>query len=474
MNEPIDVKAERADPPVPPLPVDVESKPVEKPKGPRLPPAWKLEELSFDDGGNKRMPHVLLGLIAAFMVVLLLWAALADVDEIARAEGKVITASQTQLIQNLEGGIIEKILVREGDLVQKDQVLFQLDNVRFTSAFREGRQGELGLRAKVARLTAEVQKTRPLMPPEVEKGAPALAANELAVYTARQRDLGAKNAIMQEQLSQRRQDVVELQSKRDRTQEQIELLKQEITITAPMVKQGAVSEVELLRLQRDAARLRSELEAATLAIPRAQAAIEEAKRKIEDNEAQFRSQAAGELSIARNELAKVAETVPALEDRMSRTQVRSPVKGVVKTIANKTLGGVVQPGTPMAEVVAVEDTLLIEARVRPQDIAFVSVGQKASVKLAAYDYSIYGALDGKVEMVSADSMQPPQQQGQGAEPYYVIHARTMKSAVEHQGKALPVIPGMTAQVDVLTGKKSVLYYWLKPLNKARQKAMTER
>ena len=473
MSEPIDVNAGRVDSPASARLADVESKPALAPKGPLLPPAWRLEELSFDDGGNRRMPHLLLALIVVFFLVGLLWAALADVDEMARGDGKVITASQTQLIQNLEGGIIEKILVKEGDLVQRDQVLFQLDNVRFTSAFREGRQGELGLRAKVARLVAEVQKTRPLMPPEVEKGAPALAANELAVYSARQRDLGAKNAIMQEQLSQRRQDVVELQSKRDRTQEQIELLKQEIAITTPMVKQGAVSEVELLRLQRDAARLRSELEAATLAIPRALAAIEEAKRKIEDNEAQYRSQAAGELSIARNELAKVAETVPALEDRMSRTQVRSPVKGVVKTIANKTPGGVVQPGTPMAEVVAVEDTLLVEARVRPQDIAFVAVGQNASVKLAAYDYSIYGALEGKVEMVSADSTQP-QQQGQGAEPYYIIHVRTAKSAIEHQGKALPIIPGMTAQVDVLTGRKSVLYYWLKPLNKARQKAMTER
>jgi adhesin transport system membrane fusion protein len=472
MSEPIEGKAERVDAAA--QPTDVEAQPAPKPKGPRLPPAWKLEELSFDDGGNRRMPHALLATIVAFVVVGLLWAALADVDEMARGEGKVITASQTQLIQNLEGGIIEKILVKEGDLVQKDQVLFQLDDVRFTSAFREGRQGELGLRAKVARLTAEVQKTAPVMPPDVEKGAPALAANELAVYAARQRDVGTKTAVLREQLAQRRQEVLELHSKRDRTQEQIELLKQEIAITAPMVKLGAVSEVEVLRLERDSARLRTELEAATLAIPRAQAAIEEVRRKIDDSEAQYRSQAAAELSQARNELAKVAETVPALEDRVARTQVRSPVRGVIKTIANKTPGGVVQPGTPLAEVVAVEDTLLIEGRMRPQDIAFVSVGQKASVKLGAYDYSIYGAMDGKVEMVSADSTQPQPQQGQGTEPYYIVHVRTTKSAIEYQGKVLPVIPGMTAQVDVLTGKKSVLYYWLKPLNKARQRAMTER
>lgn len=456
---------------------DVDFKPVKVEKGPLLPPAWTREELSFDDGGHKRMPHVLLGLVVAFFVIALAWAAFGDIDEIARAEGKVITASQTQLVQNLEGGIITKILVKEGDLVEKDQVLFQLDDVRFASAFREGQQGELGLRAKVARLTAEVGRSQPAMPPEVVKGAPALAQNELSVFQARQRDLASRNSVLQEQLTQRRQEVVELQSKRDRTQEQIELLRREISITAPLVKQGAVSEVEMLRLDRDLSRLRSELEAATLAIPRAQAGIEEVRRKLEENDSQFRGQAANELSLARNELAKVAETVPALQDRMSRTQVRSPAKGIVKTIANKTPGGVVQPGTPFAEIVAIEDTLMVEARVRPQDIAFVTAGLPAVVKLAAYDFSIYGGLDAKVELVGADSTQPQGQAGQAAvtqEPYYIIHVRTTKPTLEFQGKALPVIPGMTASVDVLTGRRSVLHYLLKPLNKARERALTER
>lgn len=441
---------------------------------PGLPPVWSKEELSFNDGGDKPLPHFLLGTVVLFFVIAVIWAMVGDIDEIARAEGKVITASQTQLVQNLEGGIITKIFVKEGDLVQKDQVLFQLDDVRFASAFREGRQGELGLRAKVARLTAEVSKTSPAMPAEVTKDAPALAQNELAVYQARQRDLASKNAVLQEQLTQRRQEVIELQSKRDRTQEQIDLLRREINITSPLVKQGAVSEVEVLRLERDLTRLRTELEAATLAIPRAQAAIEEARRKIEDNDAQFRSQAAAELSQARNELAKVAETVPALEDRFARTQVRSPAKGIVKTIANKTPGGVVQPGTPFAEIVPVEDSLVVEARLRPQDVAFVSVGQPAIVKLGAYDYSIYGGLDAKVELVSADSTQPQNAQGPSAEPYYIVHIRTTKSAIEFKGKVLPVMPGMTASVDVLTGRRSVMHYLLKPINKARENALTER
>jgi len=454
--------------------IDVAHEPVAKPKPPLLPPAWRPEELAADDGGLKRSPHWLLAAIIAFFMIALAWAWLAQIDEIARGEGKVITTSQTQYVQNLEGGIIEKILVREGDLVKKDQVLFELDRMRFASAYREGQQGELGLRAKVARLTAEVQGSTLKMPADVLKSAPALADNEIAVHRARLADLAGKNAVLREQLAQRTQEVVELRSKRARTEEQLEILKRELAITAPMVKEGAVSEVELLRLQRESARIRGELDAATLAIPRAQSAIEEARGRMQDNESQFRSQAAGELSAARNELAKVAEAVPGLEDKMARTLVRSPVNGVVKTIANKTVGGVVQPGTPMAEVVAVEDSLLVEARIRPQDIAFVKAGQTATVKLAAYDYSIYGGVEGKLVYVSADSIQPQAQAGQASEPYYIAHVRTLKPGVEYRGKLLPVIPGMTGQVDVLTGRRSVLYYLLKPINKTLERSLTER
>ena len=454
--------------------INIAHETVARQKSPLLPPAWRPEELAADDGGLRRSPHWLLAAIVAFFLIALAWAWLAQIDEITRGDGKVITASQTQYVQNLEGGIIAKILVKEGDLVKKDQVLFELDRMRFASAYREGQQGEFGLRAKVARLTAEVQGTALKMPADVVKGAPALAANETAVHRARLADLAGKNAVLREQLAQRAQEVVELRSKRARTEEQLEILKRELAITAPMVKEGAVSEVELLRLQRESARIRGDLDAATLAIPRAQSAIEEARGKMQDNESQFRSQAAGELSAARNELAKAAEAVPGLEDRMARTLVRSPVNGVVKTIANKTVGGVVQPGTPMAEVVAVEDSLLVEARIRPQDIAFVKAGQTATVKLATYDYSIYGGVEGRLVYVSADSIQPQAQAGQASEPYYIAHVRTLKPGVEYRGKLLPVLPGMTGQVDVLTGRRSVLYYLLKPINKTLERSLTER
>ena len=455
--------------------IDVPHVVVAKPKSLTLPPAWRRDELAVDDGSLKRAPHWALAAIIGFILVATVWAWLSKIDELTRGEGKVITTSQTQFVQNLEGGIVSKILVKEGDRVKKDQLLFQLDDMRFASAYREGQQGELGLRAKVSRLTAEVHGTAIVMPDSVVKSAPALAENEIAVHRTLLADLAGKNAVLREQLAQRTQEVVELQSKRDRTRDQLEILKREMAITAPMVKEGIVSEVELLRLQRESTRISAELDAATLAIPRAQSAIEEAKRKMQDNEAQFRSKAANELSVARSELAKVAESVPSLEDRMERTQVRSPVNGIVKTIQNKTPGGVVQPGTPMAEIVAVDDSLVVETRIRPQDIAFVAVGQKAIVKLATYDFSIYGGLEGTLIYVSPDSVQPQSQQpGQSPEPYYIAHARTLKPALEYQGKLLPVIPGMTGQVDVITGRRSVLYYLLKPINKTRERAMTER
>jgi adhesin transport system membrane fusion protein len=190
---------------------------------------------------------------------------------------------------------------------------------------------------------------------------------------------------------------------------------------------------------------------------------------MEDNEHAFRSQAAAELAQSQGELAKLKETIPALEDRVSRTAVRSPMRGLVKLIPMKTVGGVVQPGSTLAEIVPVEETLLVEARIRPSDIAFVRTGLRAVVKLTAYDYSIYGGLDGRIEHVSADSVQP--QQG---EPFYIAHVRTSAAALQFRGKALPVIPGMTASVDVLTGRRTVLYYLMKPINRARERALTER
>jgi adhesin transport system membrane fusion protein len=431
--------------------------------------SWLLDKLDALEVGERRLPHMLLGIVVAFFVLGIAWATFFKIEEVARGEGRVITKSQVQVVTNLEGGIIAEIMVREGDVVQKDQPLVRMDATRFASAFREGEQGAFSLKARVARLSAEANRTAFRMPADVQKGNPTVAQNEAALYRSRQAELSAKTQVLRQQLAQREGEVRELQSRAERLSEQLVLIDREVTLTAPLVKRGIVSEVELLRLERDQTRMRQDLEQARLSIPRAKSAIDEARSRLADAEASFRSQAGSELAQAQGELAKVSEQIPALEDRATRTLVRAPMRGIVKTIPNKTIGGVVQPGSPMVEMVPVEDTLLVETRLRPADIAFVHPGQRAVVKISSYDYSIFGGLEGRIEYVAADSIVP--QQG---EPYYIAHVRTDRNTIDYYGKQLSISPGMLATVDVITGRRSVLHYVTKPINRARERALTER
>jgi adhesin transport system membrane fusion protein len=435
------------------------------------PKPWTASQIGAANLRERRLPHVLLTGIALFFTLALTWAALFEIEEVARGDGRVITKSQVQTVTNLEGGIIAQVMVREGDVVKKDQPLIRIDPTRFIAAYREGEQGSLVLKAKIARLRAEANQKVLAMPVDVQKGNPTAAQQEPALYRARQAELASKKQVLSEQLAQRENELSELQTRAERLAEQVALIEREYKVTAPLVAQGAVSEVELLRLEREQTRTRSDLEQARLSIPRVQAAIAEARSRLADAENAFRSQASSELAQAQSELSKVKEQMPALEDRATRTLVRAPMHGIVKTIPNKTIGGVVQPGSPMVEMVPVEETLLIETRLRPSDIAFVYAGQRALVKVTAYDYGIFGGLEGKIEYVSADSIVPPPQQG---EPYYVAHIRTASNSIDYFGKKLGISPGMLASVDIITGKRSVLYYITKPINRARERALTER
>lgn len=430
---------------------------------------WLSDRIRADDVRERRLPHVMLACVTLFLVAAVAWAAYFDIEEVARGDGRVITQSQVQVITNLEGGIIAEILVREGEVVKKGEPLVRIDPTRFDAAYKESEQGSLALKARIARLSAEAQRGAFSMPADVMKGAPTLADRETSLYRAKRAELAAKNQVLRQQLVQRESELKELKTRAERLAEQLVFVEREVTITAPLVKKGVVSEVELLRLEREQTRTRSELEQARLSAPRAQAAIDEARGKLADVEAASRAQASGELALAQGELAKVAEQMPALEDRATRTIVRAPMDGIVKTIPNRTVGGVVQPGSPMVEMVPVEESLLIETRLKPADIAFVRVGQRAIVKVTAYDYSIFGGLEGKIEHVSADSTVP--QQG---EPFYVAHVRTASNTIDYFGKKLSISPGMLASVDVITGKRSVLHYLAKPINRARERALTER
>ena len=418
---------------------------------------------------SSRVGHSLLLLTALFFICAFWWASITELDEVTRGQGKVIPSSKVQVIQNLEGGILSEVLVHEGDIVNKDDVLLKIDDTRFSSSFRETQLKYWELLARKVRLTAEMEGKPLELPEEVLKQQPALAASERALYQSRQLELQSNIDVLEQQVKQRQQELLENQAKLNKLTTSYDLSRQELEMSEPLVSVGVISEVELLRLKRATNDLRGEMETTRLAIPRIRSTLNEAKQKIKDTTLRFKSEAASQLSEVQSELAITKETTTSQEDRVRRTLVRSPVKGKIKQLKINTVGGVIQPGMDLVEIVPLEDNLLIEANIRPSDIAFLSPGQQAMVKLTAYDFSIYGGLPATLERISADTITNDE-----GESFYLIYLRTDKSYIESSKGPLEIIPGMTVTVDILTGKKTVLDYLFKPILKAKNEAMRER
>ncbi|UCV12448.1 HlyD family type I secretion periplasmic adaptor subunit [Dechloromonas denitrificans] len=411
--------------------------------------------------------RVLLRSIGIVLVIFIIWAAVAQLDEVTRGDGKVIPSKQLQVLQSIDGGLVSEILVREGDVVQANQLLVKIDETRFVSSVKENRSQYLGLVAKAARLKA-MSDGKPFIPPaDVLKEVPELVEQERLLYEAKREEMQAAVSIARQQLAQRQQELNESQARKAQALQGYELTSRELTVTKPLINSGAVSEVELLRLERDVSRYRGERDMATAQITRIQAAINEAHRKIEEVELTFRNDAGKELSETSGKLNSLAEGSIALSDRVKQSSIRSPVKGTVKRLLVNTVGGVVQPGKDMIEIVPLEDALLLEARVQPRDIAFLRPGQAAMVKFTAYDFSVYGGLEGTLEHIGADSVMDDK-----GNAFYTVRVRTNKPGFGDAN--LPIIPGMVAEVDILTGKKSVLAYLLKPVLRAKSVALTER
>ncbi|AJO75876.1 MULTISPECIES: HlyD family type I secretion periplasmic adaptor subunit [Pseudomonas] len=408
--------------------------------------------------------------IIGFFLFLLLWANFAVIDEVTKGEGKAIPSSKVQKIQNLEGGIVSELFVKEGEIVEAGAPLIRLDDTRFKSNVGETEADRLSMLLRVERLSAEIDD-RPLnFPADALEAAPGQAASEKSLYESRRQQLHDEVGGLQEQLIQKQQELREFTSKQAQYRQQLGLQRQEIAMSEPLVAQGAVSPVEVLRLKRAEVETRGQLDATTLAIPRAESAIKEVQRKIDETRGKFRSEALTQLNEARTELNKASATGKALEDRVSRTLVTSPVRGIVKQLMVNTIGGVIQPGSDMVEIVPLDDTLLVEAKIRPQDIAFLHPGQEAVVKFTAYDYTIYGGLKAKLEQIGADTITDEDKKT----TYYVIKLRTERSHLGTDDKPLLIIPGMVASVDIITGKKSILSYLLKPIIRARAEALHER
>lgn len=375
---------------------------------------------STDSVTRRRFSHLITWTVLSFVVVILIWAKLAVLDKVTHGEGKVIPSSQIQVIQNLEGGIVEKIFVREGDFVEKNQTLMQIDATQFQSSTAENKVNLDLLKLRIERLEALTQKVEFKPGASQAKAYPIIVQLEKLLYKIRIKQL--------EQLKK-----------------SYEYANTEYLLSKPLVKKGAASEVEVIQKQRAANEARSKLKS-------------------------LQSDMLDELSKAKSEMKGLHEIQVAHRDRLNRTGVRSPVKGIVKKLHVNTVGGVIKPGMDLIEVVPLEGTLLVETRISPEDIGFLHPNQKATVKISAYDYSVYGSLDAKVEQISADTLYDEKKK----ETYYLVRVRTAKNHLGSDAKPLPIIPGMHATVDVMTGEKSVLDMILTPLREAKEKALRER
>jgi membrane fusion protein, adhesin transport system len=405
----------------------------------------------------------------AFLVIAVIWAAMAHLDEITIGEGKVIPSSQVQVIQNLEGGIVSKVPVNVGDLVQKDQIVMYLDKTRFSSSVDEGKAKYEALQARIIRLSAEADGRPFQTPANLTAENQKLIEDERQLYMNRQRELDAALTVLRQQANQRGQELQEKRARLVQLEESQRLVNRELSISKPLVAQGVISEVEVLRLERQVSDLKGETDATRLALPRMEQSLAEARAKVEGQLAKFRSDASTELNLARSEFEQSRASGVALADRLARTAIRSPVTGLVKQMKVTTVGGVIQPGMDVMEIVPIENNLLVEAKIKPSDVAFIHPGQEATVKFSAYDFSIYGGLEAVVENVTADSITNDK-----GESFYLVRVRTKKNNLGVGNKSLPIIPGMMTTVHVRTGRKTVLNYLLKPVVKAKYDALRER
>lgn len=410
--------------------------------------------------------RALLYVTALILILLLLWAALASVDEVARGEGKVIPSSQLQVIQSFDGGVVAEILVREGQIVNEGDLLLRIDPTRFISSFRENRVQFLSLQARAARLQALTARTDLKFSQELLDEAPNIANHERKLYESNRSELDEQLVIARSQLEQREEELNEVRAKVVQAERAFELVTQELNVTRPLLTSGAISEVEILRLEREAARAKGELNQAQSQFLRLQSAVEESQGKLREVDLVANNTWRAELSETLGKLSALTASGVGLADRIKFAEIRAPVRGTIQRLFVNTVGGVVQPGNEVLEMVPLDDQLVIEAKVSPRDIAFLHPGQQAIVKFTAYDFVVYGGLNGTLEHISPDTITDERDN-----TFYLVRVRTERAGFD---PSLPIMPGMTTQVDILTGKKTVLSYLLKPVLRAQRNALTER
>lgn len=426
-----------------------------------------------------RTSRLILICTLALFLVGLVWAHFAILDEVKRGNGRVIPTRQIQVVQSLEGGIVGAILVDEGAIVNQGQTLMRIEDTKFASEFGEIRERRAATAARVVRLETEAAgKDKLVFPEELEKAAPKAVAAERSLYEARARKLAQDIDVVAQQETQRRRELDEYSATEVKLTETLKLLQREVDLTRNLFQQKVVPEIEMLRVDRQASEMRGQIEVIKASKAKANAAIQEAQSRLENAKTTLRAQADEDLAKSRGDLAVLDENIKAAKDRVFRTDLRSPVHGIVNKLNVTTIGAVVQPGANVMDIVPLDDTLLVEGRIKPQDIAFIRAGQDAVVKVTAYDSSVFGSLKGKVERISADAIVDDKERGGGGgeknEAFYRVIVRTDKNHLGTTEHPLPIIPGMVTTVEVLTGSKSVLDYLVRPARMLREEALRER
>lgn len=413
--------------------------------------------------------NMMLGSVTALVVIMLGWMAFSQIDEMTHGEGQVVPSSEIQVIQSLEGGVLQELMVAEGDLVKKDQPLAKISDVAFASEERGTAARQESLLVKKARLQAEANGTAFSIPADLAAKVPDIAGNEEQLYQSRQRELKNAQSILNDRISRAQSQISESSAKISRLSQSRKLVSEELAITEKMVAQKAVPQLDAIRLSRELNDISGQINEAGEQRQGYEAELRAAKKELEDSVNKFRTQALGELNETETQLSQLGESLTAIGDRVERSELRSPVDGTVNKIMLKTIGGVVEPAMKLIEIVPLDDKLKIVARVLPSEVAFIRPGQPVRVKISAYDSQRYGSLDGELVRIGANSVKD-----NDGNIFFEIEVRTGQNHLGTAEKKLPVTPGMVAQVEIITGRRSILDYLMKPVLRAKDRALTER
>jgi adhesin transport system membrane fusion protein len=411
----------------------------------------------------------LLLVIVILIGSLLVWANYTELDNVTRGQGKVISSMQNQTVQSSESGVIKVLYVKKGDAVTQNDLLFEIDPIDSKTELEQATQRLTSLRIQRTRLFAEISGEELIFDPELVTLSPSVIESERSLYSARRADLDAQRAVLIRQLEQRNQQIEEIQVKTSTAVETLALVEEQIALMEPMVKAGLSPETDLLSLKRQARDFKGQKNSAQASLVRLTSAIMEVEDQIKSVKQSYSAQSQGELASIISQIAEIESTIPALSDRVKRTQIRSPVDGIVNQMNFVTLGGYVRPGDAVLELVPTGDTLIVEGLIDPKDIAYIEPNQKVRISLTAYDASRYGTIDGKILQVSADAVEDRSTQIFS----YIVQVTIDTSLYEDDGSEVEVMPGMVASLDVLAGKRTVLEYFWRPMVKVKERAFRD-